>query len=405
MKIVAIGIGQCGCKIADQFYAINNYSNSFFGRRIEILTDAFAVNTDDTDLSSLKHIPRDMGHRIVIGATRTSGHGVGKVNVEGATIMKQSLPIIIDDILNSRNFYACDALMVIASGAGGTGSGGIGPLIKGLQERVEKPVYAIVVLPFGYEEIPETSYAVVNTATCLKTVDQLADAVFVLDNERFGRGSLSLAQNLEVVNQEMVKNFFDLFCAGEEGRQKFVGSTVVDAGDIKQSLLGISTIGRGEAALPIFHRWKKSHYKESTKGAISLVGALSQAINNLCLKVGVEDARTILALLCAPQDIINLNAVTEISNHLQQRAPKSVIRISDYPRRSREISITLVLSALTSIDRTERLYLRATELLNKRKELIEEFDSKVKRVEEIRANIPTLCQISKDNHPAGQVFD
>ena len=41
----------------------------------------------------------------------------------------------------------------------------------------------------------------------------------------------------------MVKNFFDLFRAGEEVRQKFVGSTVVDAGDIKQSLGGISTIG------------------------------------------------------------------------------------------------------------------------------------------------------------------
>ncbi|MFC1980551.1 hypothetical protein ACFLVS_06940 [Chloroflexota bacterium] len=390
MKIVAIGIGQCGCNIADQFYAINDYSKSFFGRRIEILTDAFAVNTDDTDLSSLKYIPRDMSHRIVIGATRTSGHGVGKVNYEGATIMKESLPVIIDDVLNSRNFYACDAVMVIASGAGGTGSGGIGPLVSALRERVGKPVYAIVVLPFGYEELRETSYAVVNTATCLKTVNQVADAVFVLDNERFGRGSVSLARNLEVVNQQMVRNFFDLFCAGEEGRQKFVGSTVVDAGDIKQSLESISTIGRGEATLPIFHRWKKNHYKESSNGAISLVGALSQAINNLCLNVGAEDARTILALLCAPQDIINLNAVTEISNHLQQRAPKAEIRIADYPRRAREISITLVLSTLTSVGRTENIYLKATELLNKRKALIEEVDSSIKRVEELCAGIPIL---------------
>ena len=390
MEIVVIGIGQCGCNIADQFYAVNNYSKSFFGRNIEILTDAFAVNTDDTDLSSLKHVPRDMSHRIVIGVTRTSGHGVGKVNIEGAAIMKESLPIIIDDVLNSRNFYGCDAVMVIASGAGGTGSGGIGPLIKGLRDRVEKPIYAIVVLPFGYEEMSETSYAVVNTATCLKTVDQLADATFVLDNERFGRGDVSLARNLEAVNQQMVRNFFDLFCAGEEGRQKFVGSTVVDAGDIKQSLGGISTIGRGESSLPMFHRWKKNHYKESTKGTVGLVGALSQAINNICLKAEIDDAKTILALLCAPEDIINLNAVTEISNHLQQRAPRSEIRIADYPRRSREISITLVLSALTSVDRTERLYLRAKDVFQKRKELVEELDSRIRRVEEIRASIPML---------------
>ena len=390
MKIVAIGIGQCGCNIADEFYAVNNYSKAFFGRRIEMLTDAFAVNTDDTDLSSLKHIPRDMSHRIVIGTTRTSGHGVGKVNVEGALIMKESLAIIIDDVLNSRNFYSCDAVMVIASGAGGTGSGGIGPLIKGLRDRVEKPIYAIVVLPFVYEEMSETSYAVVNTATCLKTVDQLADATFVLDNERFGRGDVSLTRNLQAVNQHMVRNFFDLFCAGEEGKQQFVGSAVVDAGDIKESLGGISTIGRGEVKLPLFHRWKKSNFKEATKGTVSLVGALSQAINNLCLKVDVGDARTILALLCAPKDVISLNTVTEISNHLQQRAPKSEIRIADYPRRAGEISITLVLSTLTAVDRTERLYLKATELLAKREELIKDFDSRIKRVEQIRANIPTL---------------
>ena len=34
MKIVAIGIGQCGCNIADEFHAINNYSKSFFGRTV-----------------------------------------------------------------------------------------------------------------------------------------------------------------------------------------------------------------------------------------------------------------------------------------------------------------------------------------------------------------------------------
>jgi tubulin-like protein CetZ len=390
MKLVAIGIGQCGSNIADEFYGVNNYAKSFFGRRLEILTDAFAVNTDDTDLSSLKHIPRDMSHRIVIGTTRTSGHGVGKVNIEGASIMKENLSIIIDDVLNSRDFYSCDAVMVIASGAGGTGSGGIGPLVKGIKERVEKPVYAIVVLPFGYEEFSETSFAVVNTATCLKTVDQYADAVFVLDNERFGRGGVSLARNLETMNQQMVKNFFDLFCAGEEGRNKFVGSTVVDAGDIKQSLSGISTIGRGEVALPLFHRWKRSHYKESTKGMVNLAGAMNQAINNLCLKADTGDAGTILALLCAPDDIISLNAVTEISNNLQQRAPKSEIRIADYPRRTREVSITLVLSTLPSVDRTEKLFIKATELLSKQKALSEERYAKMKRAEEIRANIPTL---------------
>ena len=75
MKVVAIGIGQCGCNIADELYAINNYSKSVFHRNTAILTDAFAVNTDETDLGSLRHIPQDRSHRITIGTSRTHGHG------------------------------------------------------------------------------------------------------------------------------------------------------------------------------------------------------------------------------------------------------------------------------------------------------------------------------------------
>ena len=105
MKIVAIGIGQCGCNIADEFYGINNYAKSFFNRRVKILTDAFAVNTDETDLGGLRYIPKDKHHRIIIGAMRTLGHGVGKINLDGAKIMQEAHSAIADSILQSRNYH------------------------------------------------------------------------------------------------------------------------------------------------------------------------------------------------------------------------------------------------------------------------------------------------------------
>lgn len=392
MKIIAIGIGQCGCNIADEFYAINNYSKSFFRRKIEILTEAFAINTDETDLAALRHIPRDRRHRIAMGTARTFGHGVGKVNIEGAKLMKEISPVVIDDVLGSNKFYESDAVVVIASGAGGTGSGAIGWLVRGLKERIERPIYAIIVLPFAYEERAEISYAVMNTATCLKTVNQHADAVFLLDNERFGRGGISLAKNFKLINQQMVKNFFDLFCAGEEKTRKYVGSTVVDAGDIKQSLEGISTIGRGETALPTFYRWKKDHYREATNASIGLAGALGQAINNLSLKINMEDARTILSLVCAPKDVITMSALAEISNSLEERSPHSVVRIGDYPRRGKEISITLILSTLTAADRMESLFVRAEDLLRKQQEIEKEAELKIGQMYGKGAEIPTLDQ-------------
>ena len=76
MKLAVIGLGQCGGNIADQFYSVNNYARSILNRRIEILTDAFAINTDGTDLGGFKNIPRDINHRILIGSISTFGHGV-----------------------------------------------------------------------------------------------------------------------------------------------------------------------------------------------------------------------------------------------------------------------------------------------------------------------------------------
>ncbi|MFC2041880.1 hypothetical protein ACFLTV_00010 [Chloroflexota bacterium] len=389
MKIVAIGIGQCGCNIADELYAINNYSKSFFRRNIEILTDAFAVNTDETDLGSLRHIPKDRSHRIVMGASRTHGHGVGKINVDAADIMKETYPIIVDDVFSSRKFYESDAVVVIASGAGGTGSGSIGVMVKGLKERIQKPVYAIVVLPFAYEE-KGLSYALINTATCLRTLNQYADAVFLLDNDGFGRGGMSLAQNFKTINQQMVANFFDLFCAGEEQTNKYMGSKVMDAGDIKQSLRGISTIGRGEVPVNSSKPWTKDHYKDASKGSVALAGAIDQAINNLCLKVNVEDARTILALVCGPEDVITLNALADISNALQERSPKSVIRIGDYPRRGKEVSLTVILSNLTASHRMDRLFTRAEDFLQENEGIGREAALRITLMHEKSAKIPSL---------------
>jgi cell division GTPase FtsZ len=390
VKISVIGIGQCGCNIADQFWNINNYSKSFFGRGIEIIVDAFAVNTDETDLTGIRHIPRDKSHRIVVGTARTYGHGVGKINVDGARIMKEAYPVIVDAVLSSRKYHEGDATVVVASGAGGTGSGGIGWVIKGLKERVEKPVYAIVVMPFAYEEKGENSYAVTNTATCLKTVIQNADAVFLLDNERFAKSSVGISANLLIINEQMVKNFFDLFCAGEEQKSKYVGSKVIDAGDIKQSLEHLCTIGRGEVPLTTFYAIHKDSFKEAARESIGAVGALGLALNNLSLRVNVEDAEKILVIISGPRDVSTLSVMGELSNSMQERAPNSIVRIGDYPRRANEISVTIVLSKLTKVPKVEDLFTRADALLKKREELEKEANEKIQRMYRASDNIPSL---------------
>jgi hypothetical protein len=103
--------------IADIFYDVSNYSQSIFNRRINIVTDTFAVNTDETDLGGFKHIPKDKSHRILIGNMSTFGHGVGKINTDAAEIIKSVNSVVIDTVLRSAKFHESDAVLVIAAAA------------------------------------------------------------------------------------------------------------------------------------------------------------------------------------------------------------------------------------------------------------------------------------------------
>ena len=69
MKLVVVGFGQCGGRIADEFARLNKKARS--QRGIEIITGAYSVNTDAADLSGLTNIKRGYQNRILIGSRKT----------------------------------------------------------------------------------------------------------------------------------------------------------------------------------------------------------------------------------------------------------------------------------------------------------------------------------------------
>ena len=138
-------------------------------------------------MSGLTSIQRGYQHRILIGSRKTGGHGVGKINELGAEIAREDADKVIDAIRTTKRFFETDAFLLIASAAGGTGSGAIAVMSQQIKERyADKPVYNLVVLPFEHEETTEDR-TVYNTATCLKSCYSVADAVFLVDNQRFVR--------------------------------------------------------------------------------------------------------------------------------------------------------------------------------------------------------------------------
>jgi cell division GTPase FtsZ len=332
-------------------------------RGIEPITNALAVNTDIADLSGLSNIQSDHGHRILIGGKTTGGHGVGKINEVGASLAREHGDKVLESVNATKNLYDTDAFLVIGGAAGGTGSGSVPIVTQFLKDRYpDKPVYNLLALPFSYEEATEAR-CVYNVGTCLKSSYLVADAVFLVDNQRFAERSTTIQNNLSRINYHVVKPFHDLLCAGEETNPKFIGSRVLDAGDIVQTLSGWTAIGYGEVRAPKIklQSEKRLHFREKVSKTQKGVEAMEQALTRLSIKCNARDSRRALYLLTTAPEQMNLELIKEISGSLRGMAEEAVIRMGDYPKRRASLGVTVVLSDLANSRKVMEYFTRTVE--------------------------------------------
>jgi len=390
MKLVVIGFGQCGGKIADEFSRLN--ARARFHRRIEIVAGVFAANTDAADLSSLTSIKSDYRHRILIGNRKTSSHGVGKINEMGAEIARKDGDKVIDAVRSAQRFYEADAFLLIGGAAGGTGSGAMPIMTQRIKERHgDKPVYALMVLPFEHEETTEAR-TIHNSATCLKSTYSVADAVFLVDNQRYVKKDSSLVSNMATINKLIVEPFYDLLCAGEEKKAKYIGTRLLDAGDIIQTLAGWTVLGYGQSDLSSirlpFYRTQDFRKKstETHKG----IQAMDQAISNLSLKCNPTDAGSALYLLSGPSVEMNMDLVKELGDSLRDLAPEAIIRYGDYPRKQNALRTTVILSQLSALEKVREYYGRMPGLALERERRQEDIEAKLKELIDASTSVPSL---------------
>jgi tubulin-like protein CetZ len=390
MKLVVIGLGQCGGRIADEFSKLNHRAIS--QRRIEIVTGAFAVNTDAADLSGLTSITRDFQHRILIGGRKTGGHGVGKINEVGAEIARADSDKLVDAIRVTKHFYETDAFLLIASSGGGTGSGSLPVMVQRVKERYgEKPVYAAVVLPFEHEETTEER-TIYNTATCLKSTYAVADAVFLLDNQRYIRKDSSLSNNLAKINALIAEPFYSILCAGEEKNTKYIGAKLLDAGDIMQTVVGWTVLGYGSSAIPMLRMPMDNNRDFIKKGAETQKGiqAMDAAVSELSLHCNPADARRALYLISAPSREMSVDLVKELGDYLRGLSPQAIIRNGDYPRQKGSLDVSVILSELSDVEKVRGYYATSTEMIPRMKERKEETAVKLQSIEDASKDIPSL---------------
>ncbi len=390
MKLLVIGCGQCGGRIADEFALLGKATH--VQRGIGVVTNVIAVNTDIADLSGLSHIESNYQHRILIGGQTTSGHGVGKINELGAELAREDGDKVIESISTTPRFFETDAFLVTAGAAGGTGSGALPVLTQLLKERYkEKPVYNLIVLPFRYEELTEER-SIYNVGTCLKSAYLVADAIFLVDNQRYIKKNLSIRKNLSKINHLVVKPFYNLLCAGEETTSKYIGSRVLDAGDIIQTLAGWTVIGYGDVRLPRIRLpgEDKFHFRAKVAETQKGVQAMDKAIGELSLRCNTTDARRALYLLTAPPEEMSMDLIKELSASLRNIATEAIMRSGDYPRGKGSLDVTVILSDLVNSRKVMEYFTKTINYISLTKQRRGGIEYEHRGIEEAFKDIPTI---------------
>jgi cell division GTPase FtsZ len=264
-------------------------------------------------------------------------------------------------------------------------------MTKMIKERFSnKPVYDILVLPFEHEEQTEER-STFNTAACLKSINTVADALFIYDNQRLGRKDGTLNSNLDDINKDIVDPFYDLLCAGEETKRKYIGSKTLDAGDIKQTLTGWTCMGFGRVDLPVFNfSFGKSGFTTRNRQIAKGVQAMEQALSNLSLECNTEDAARALFLVSGPAGEMNMEIVKEIGAHLRKIAPRATIRNGDYPREKDVIDVHIIFSGLSHLVKIREYYVKSSNLIKEYQRRREDRERDQREMGDLGKDIPVL---------------
>ncbi len=359
MKIMVIGIGDCGCKLAREFAELNRMARS--ERRVNIINSVYAVNNDQALLTELTRPGWEWFKPVPIRGTVDLDD---KSTESGAKLMRQESERVML-AMRLGTFINTDAFLFVASAAGSVGSGGVPIMVQMLKERhLDKPVYVLLVLPFNAElDDPQCIH---NTALCLKSIDKIADAVILADNGGLGvTGNIIQPQKMSSLNKELALLFYDLLCSGEMLGSK--GSAVgkeLDAGDIRQSIFGWTAIGMGKTKLTssIFP-WKKPQgFEEKGAETLGVMEAMNLALMRLSVDCKLEDAGRALFLLSVPAGRANVDMIKVLGNRLRELAPNAETRNGSFYESRGFVKVTVIISELIYVDRIKNYYDRAARL-------------------------------------------
>lgn len=185
VNLGVVGVGQCGSKLAEEFY------NRGY--------DVVAINTATQDL---KHIAIPESQKLFLDYALG---GAGKDLDTG----QAAAETYADEILNhlEEHFEGNEILMLCVSGGGGTGSGSAETMVK-LMAQLGKPMSVLYVLPMASEDTLSKHNSIQTLAklATLASADVI-NSLFVVDNAKVELmyPGMSMAQFWKTANTAIVE--------------------------------------------------------------------------------------------------------------------------------------------------------------------------------------------------------
>jgi cell division protein FtsZ len=161
-KIVVVGIGGGGCRIVE--------------RIAPCLGDNPSIGAIDTDAGMLSEL--SVPTKLEVGSSAAGGMGTGGDPELGRKAVEEDMQMV------SGLFDGADVVFVVAALGGGTGTGGVCPVVNAAAEAGAM-TFCFATLPFEFEGPVRTSKA----RPAVEDLRLCSDAVVVMPNDRLFRST------------------------------------------------------------------------------------------------------------------------------------------------------------------------------------------------------------------------
>ena len=381
MNLAVIGFGNAGGKIVDRLLAFESDT----GR--SLCRFALAVNSAEIDLAKLDYVPRD--NRILIGQTheRVKGRGAGADPDVGAEVARNDHHEI-ERAMDGVPIHDIDGFLVVAGLGGGTGSGGAPVLAETLHDLYAEPVYGFGALP----STDEGGRAAFNAARSLRSFTESTQNLMLFDNDAWRQHGDSVESGYDRTNEEIARRVVTLLAAGElDGSQ--ISEAAMDSSDVKRTLAtgGVSSVAY--ASTEVSERTKSgggligrftNGEKADEDGDLTMKvhGLVRKAVQSrLTCPADIDSAERSLIVVSGPPGEFSQKGIRRARRWLEEETGSVEVLAGDDPRRDADrLSVAVLLSNVTEVDRVEALQKQAVDA---KSNIQEQADTRENEIEEL----------------------